>query len=134
MTDIFLKILLIVYCPDRSDRYKTQRMYDYPVILKLISGWFVTSKMLEKFDKVLLANDDTVFSNKDFNKVKFITNQRHILVVDLDKINLDNVKNFDEDDIIIHVRLLAWRSKYEKRKALKKISKELKLVPWQPKR
>ena len=126
MTDIFLKILLIVYCPDRSDRYKTQRMYDYPVILKLISDWFATSKMLEKFDKV--------FSNKDFNKVKFITNQRHILVVDLDKIFLDNVKNFDEDEIIIHVRLLAWRSKYEKRKALKKISKELKLVPWQPKR
>ena len=48
--------------------------------------------------------------------------QRHILVVDLDKINLDNDKNFDEDDpdTIIHLTLLAWHSKSKKNKALKK--------------
>ena len=48
--------------------------------------------------------------------------QRHILVVDLDKINLDNDKNFDEDDpdTIIHLRFLAWHSKSKKNKALKK--------------
>ena len=48
--------------------------------------------------------------------------QRHILVVDLDKINLDNDKNFDEDDpdTIIHLRFLAWHSKFKKNKALKK--------------
>ena len=48
--------------------------------------------------------------------------QRHILVVDIDKINLDNDKNFDEDDpdTIIHLRLLAWHSKSKKNKALKK--------------
>ena len=48
--------------------------------------------------------------------------QRHILVVDLDKINLDNEKNFDEDDpdTIIHLRLLAWHSKSKKNKTLKK--------------
>ena len=45
-----------------------------------------------------------------------------ILVVDLHKINLDEDNNFDEDDptTIIHVRHLVWRSKFEKRNALKK--------------
>ena len=39
-----------------------------------------------------------------------IANQRHILAVDLDKINFDNDNNFDEHDpdTIIHARLLAW--------------------------
>ena len=31
-------------------------------------------------------------------KETFIANQRHILAVDLDKINLDNNNNFDEND------------------------------------
>ena len=45
-----------------------------------------------------------------------------ILGVDLDKNNFDDGNNFDEDnlEIIIHVRLLAWRNKLKKRKALKK--------------
>ena len=77
--------------------------------------------MLEKFDKALLANDDILFFNEDFAKVTFPASQRHILVVDLNKINLDN-DNFDENDpdTIIHVRLLAWPGKFEKCKALKK--------------
>ena len=67
------------------------------------------SKMLEQFDKALLVNDDILFFNEDFNKVTFIANERHILAVDLDKINLDNDNNFDEDDpdTIIHVKFLA---------------------------
>ena len=36
--------------------------------------------------------------NEDFNKVRFISNQRHILAVDLDEINLDEGNHFDEDD------------------------------------
>ena len=78
--------------------------------------------MLQKFDKVLLAADKILVFNEDFNKVTFIANQRHILAVDLDKINLDNDKKFDEDDpdTVIHVRRLAWHSKFEKCKALKK--------------
>ena len=39
-----------------------------------------------------------------------------ILAVDLDK---------DHPDTIIHVRLLGWRSNFEKCKALKKKKKEL---------
>ena len=78
--------------------------------------------MLEKFDKALLANDDIIFFSEDFNKVTFIANQRHILAVDLDKINLDEDNNFYEDnpDAIIHVKLLAWLSNLEKRKTPKK--------------
>ena len=43
-----------------------------------------------------------------------------ILCVNLININPDN--NFDEDDpdTIIFIRLLAWHSKFKKRKALKK--------------
>ena len=61
--------------------------------------------MLEKHHNVLHADDDILFYNKDFDKVIFIANQRYILTVDLDKINLDNNNNFDEDDpdTIIHV-------------------------------
>ena len=60
--------------------------------------------------------------NEDFDKVTFIANQRHILPVDLDKTNLDNDNNFDEYDpcTIIHVRLLALRSRFKKHKTLKK--------------
>ena len=78
--------------------------------------------MLGKFYNVLHANDDILFYNEDFDKATFIANQRHILVVDLDKINLDNDNYFDEDDpdTIIHARLLAWHSKFKKRKVLKK--------------
>ena len=55
-----------------------------------------------------------------------------ILSVNLNNINLDN---FDEDDsdTIILIRLLAWHSKFEKCKALKK-SEELMPIAWHPKR
>ena len=50
-----------------------------------------------------------------------------ILSGDLDKINLDHNKFFKNNpDTMIHVRLLTWRNKFEKRKALKrKIDEEL---------
>ena len=120
----------IPYCPDK---YKIQRMFDEPVddciaTLKFIPDWFVTRKMLEKVDNVLNTNEDIFFYNEDFGKIIFVANQRLILAVDPDKIILDNDNNFDEDDAdtIIHVRLLAWRSKFKKRKVFKKkISEEL---------
>ena len=58
-----------------------------------------------------------------------------ILNKDHDTINFDN--NFDkyDPDAIIHVRLLAWHIKFEKRKALKKeLNEELIPVMWDPKR
>ena len=57
-----------------------------------------------------------------YSFISFIANQRHISAVGHDEINLDNNNNFDEDDpdTIIHVKLLAWCSKFKKSKALKK--------------
>ena len=66
--------------------------------LKFIPDGFVTSKMLEKFYNALHANDDILFYNKDFDKVTFITNQKHVLAVDLDKINIEN--SFYSDTVI----------------------------------
>ena len=115
---------LIVYC---LDKYKTRKICNKAVdnclaALKFILDWFVTNKMLEKLDNAFHPHDDILFYNEDFDKVTFIANQRYIIAVDLDKINLDHDNNFYEDDpdTIIHVRLLAWRSEFRKRKALKK--------------
>ena len=59
--------------------------------------------------------------DEDFSKVIFFTTQIGILDVDLEKINLDDGNNFDEDDhdTIIHIRFLVWCNKFETRKALK---------------
>ena len=77
--------------------------------------------MLEKLDNALHANDDILFYSEDFDKVLFIAFQIHILATGIDKTNLDNDKDFNENDpdTIIRVRLLAWRSKFKKRKVLK---------------
>ena len=66
---------------------------------------------------VLLANDDILFFDKGFSKVTFFANEMGILGVDLDKINLDDDFYKDDPETTIHVRLLAWCHKFEKRKA-----------------
>ena len=54
----------------------------------------------------------------------FFCNEMGILSIDLNNINLDN-SNYDEDEpgTIIHVRLLAWHIKFEKRKVIENIVK-----------
>ena len=86
--------------------------------MKIYSG--LVCYKLEKLHNCLNANDD-VF-DKDFSKVTFFANEMGILGVDLDKINLNNHNNFYEDnpDTIIHVRLLVWHNKFEKRKEKKR--------------
>ena len=68
--------------------------------------------MLEKLHDSLLINDDILFFAEDFSKVILCANEMGILGVDLDKINLDDEKNFYEDDLntIINVRLFAWHT------------------------
>ena len=67
--------------------------------------------MLEKLHDSLLINDILFFA-EDFSKVILCANEMGILGVDLDKINLDDDKNFYEDDLntIINVRLFAWHT------------------------
>ena len=130
---------MLIYYPDR---HKTQRMCDEAIddclaALKFVPDWFVTIKMLEKFHDALNATNDRLSFHEDFSKVTFLANQMGILGVYLDKNNLDEDNNFDEDDpeTIIHVRILALRNKFEKRKTLKKdISKELMPVARHPTR
>ena len=102
---------MIIYC---LDRYRNQRICDEHVndrlkAFKFITDWFVPS-------------DDILFFNEDFNKVTFITNRRYILIEDLGKVKLEKDNNFDENDLhtIIHVRILARRSKLENHKGLEK--------------
>ena len=56
----------------------------------------------------LLADDDGTFFV--FNKVILSANQMVFLGVNIDKINLDDDNNFDEDDsdTNIYIRPLAW--------------------------
>ena len=128
---------LIVYCPDE---YKTQRMLDEAVIdflaeLKLVPDWFVTSKMIKKLFTVLYEDENILYFNEDSCNVLFNCNGIGIFNIDINNINFDN--NFDEDDpdTIIHVRLLAWHIKFEKRKGLKReLNKELMPIAWHPSR
>ena len=73
--------------------------------LRSIPDWFVTSKMLEKFHDAFNANDNILFFEEDFSKVKFFADQMGKLEVYLYKINFNYDNNFDEDDsdTIIHV-------------------------------
>ena len=119
VTAVSEDLLLIVYCPDK---YKTQRMCDdYLAVLKFIPDWFVTSKMIEKPFTALYADDNILYFNEDSGNAIFSCNEMGILNIDLNDINLDDT-NYNEDDpeTIVHVRLLAWYIKLEKRKALKK--------------
>ena len=53
-----------------------------------------------------------------------------ILSVGLNNINLDDTNYYEDDpETIIHVRLLAYQTKFQKRKALKReVNEELMLV------
>ena len=82
-----------------------------------IPNWFVTSKILEKFHDALLANDDMLLFNEDCSKVTFFADEMGISLVDVDKMNLGDNNNIDKDDLeaVIHVKILAWHNKFEKR-------------------
>ena len=100
---------LIVYCPDK---YKTQRMCDKAVddslaALKLISYWFVTSKMIKKFFTALYADKNILYFNEDSGNVVFSCIEMSILNLDLNNSNLDNDFDEGDTDTIILIRLLA---------------------------
>ena len=73
-------------------------------------------------------NKNKLYFDEDFGNAEFTWNEMSILNIDLNDINLDG--NFDEVNpgTIIHVRLLAWYIKFEKRKSPKKELNE-KLMP-----
>ena len=64
--------------------------------LKLISDWFVTSKMIWKLFTALYADENILYFIEDSGNVVFNCNGMGILDIDLNNINLDY--NFNEDD------------------------------------
>ena len=127
----------IIYYPDK---YVTRKISDEAIgdsiaTLKLVPDRFVTSKMIKKLFTALYADENILYFNEDSGNVVFSCNEIVILNIDFNNINLDN--NFDEDDpdTTILTRILAWHTKFEKRKALEKdISEELMPPAWHPNR
>ena len=97
-----------------------EAVYDSIAALKLIPDWFVTSKMIKKLFPAMYADENILYFNEDFGNVVFSCNEMDILNIDLNNINLDNKINENDPDTTIPIRLLACRTKFEKRKALKK--------------
>ena len=72
----------IRYVPDQ---YNTQQLCveavdDCLAALKCVPNWFATSKMLENLYNALYVNDNLLFYNDNFNRVKFIGFIRHFLL------------------------------------------------------
>ena len=109
--EMCIRLIFAVNLDSRNSQEKTQ------------TDWSDTSKMIQKLFTALYADENILYFDEGFGNVVCNCNEMGVLNIDLNNINLDN--NFDEDDpdTIIHVRLLAWRIKFEKCKALKKIIK-----------
>ena len=78
--------------------------------------------MIKKLLNTLYADENIINFNEDSGDSVFSCNELVVLNTDLNNINLDHT-NYDKDnsETIIHIRLLAWNIKFEKRKALQKI-------------
>ena len=87
--------------------------------LKLIPDWCLTIKMIKKRFTVLYADENILYFNEDSGDAVVNYNEMGIFNNDLNNVNLDD--NFDEEDpnTIILIRLLAWHTKFEKRKEFK---------------
>ena len=96
---------MLKYC---SDRYcsKIQKIYVkafnfYLLVLKFISYWFVTRKMIEKLDNILFSNVDVVFGD--------ISNDTGLNSINLIIVNLDDDNFYDSNPKSInHIGLMAW--------------------------
>lgn len=78
----------------------TQEIFDKAVSaclppLKFFSYWFVTNKILENIDNVVLFNDD-----RDSDIVPFSSNDIDLVIIGLNNVNFD-CDNFDEDELLI---------------------------------
>ena len=93
----------------------TQEIFDKAVSacllpLKFFSYWFVTNKVLENIDNVVLFNDDTDLDDRDSDIVLFSSNDIDLVTIGLNNVNFDG-DNFDEDEAVnfVLVRITDWR-------------------------
>ena len=112
---------LVVYCPDN---YKSQIMceeavYNCVAALKLVPDCFLLSEIIKKLFTALYADENILYFNEGSCDTLFNCSGMGILNIDLNKINLND--NFDQDDPDTNfvIRLLAWHTKFEKRKEVK---------------
>ena len=99
------------------------------VSIKTCSWLVCTDKVTKNLHVALFANYDILFSDEDFGKVRFFGSEMGIHREDLHNINLDDDDFYEDDsEINIHVRLLAWRNKFEKRKSCKR-DRSKRLIP-----
>ena len=92
--------------------------------------------MIKKLFPALCTDDNIFYFNGDSSNAIFSCNEMGVLSIDLNNTSLDET-NYDENDpeTIIHIRLLTWHIKFEKRKALQKeLNEELMLIAWHPRR
>ena len=94
---------MLKYC---LDRYKTQEICDKAVdnflqALKLVTDWFVTSKIIKK-----LADDNILFLDENSGNVIFSSDKVGIVSVNLNIINTCDTNFYKYDlKIIIYARL-----------------------------
>ena len=81
---------------------------DFLLALKFVPHWFVTSKMIEKFDSAVFPDDQIVFGDLDSDFVTFFSKDICLNSITLDNINLDD-DSFDYYDpgTINRVRLMG---------------------------
>ena len=64
----------------------------------------------------MYADDGLHFFDEESSDVTYFCNEMSILSVNLNNISLDNNSDGDDRDTIILIKLLAWHSKFKKRK------------------
>ena len=84
------------------------------IVSKFVPDWFVTNKLLEKIDDLVLSNNDTDLEVINSDIATVLSDTRRLFIIDLTHINLDD-NNFDEDDLgtIVYVRLMARCNRYK---------------------
>ena len=84
------------------------------IVSKFVPDWFVTNKLLEKIDDLVLSNNDIDLEVINSDIATVLSDTRRLFIIELTHINLDD-NNFDEDDLgtIVYVRLVAWSTRYE---------------------
>ena len=97
-------------------------MYDEAIAdslasLKLITDWFVTSKMIKKLYTALHAIDNIIYFNWNSGEDVFCCNEMGIPSIDLNNIYLDDSFNEDDPDAIILIKISARQIKFGKSEA-----------------
>ena len=84
------------------------------IVSKFVPDWFVTNKLLEKIDDLVLSNNDIDLEVISSDIATVLSDTRRLFIIDLTHINLDD-NNFDEDDLgtIVYVRLMARCNRYK---------------------